>query len=52
MTGEAILFMILSMVIVWGTLLAAVIFLARKPEVDTWPPGDPDYADTEDLSMD
>lgn len=51
MTAEAISFMILAMVIVWGTLIAAIIFLARRPEITTWPPGDPDAEDTEDQSM-
>jgi len=51
MTGEAIFFMILAMVIVWGTLFVAMIYLARRPEVETWPSGDPDSNDVEDQSL-
>ena len=50
MTGEAISFMVLAMAIVWGTLIAAVIFLIRRPEITTWP-DDPVTDDMEDLSM-
>lgn len=38
MTATAIVFMIIAMVTVWGGLIAAVINLARHPEVaDTEP---------------
>ncbi|MDR1077189.1 MAG: methionine/alanine import family NSS transporter small subunit [Propionibacteriaceae bacterium] len=41
MTTTAIVFMILAMVIVWGGLLASVAFLIHRPELKTWPAGDP-----------
>ncbi|WP_447943224.1 methionine/alanine import family NSS transporter small subunit [Microbacterium aurum] len=42
MTGIAILFLALSIVIVWGGLLASVLFLARRPELAEYPPGGTD----------
>jgi hypothetical protein len=42
MTGIAIVFLILSAVIIWGGLLAAVIFLARRPEISEYPAGGDD----------
>jgi hypothetical protein len=50
MNGEPIFYMILAMVVIWGTLIASIAFLARQPEVVSWPAGGP--TDTEDLSMD
>jgi hypothetical protein len=42
MTAAPIFYMVLSMVVIWGTLIASVIFLALKPELAEWPPGAPD----------
>ncbi len=42
MSASAVALMVLSMVAIWGGLIASSIFLARKPEVATWPEGDPD----------
>ncbi len=39
MTGLAIFFLILAIVLVWGGLVASSIFLARKPEVASYPAG-------------
>ncbi|PRI10786.1 methionine/alanine import family NSS transporter small subunit [Leucobacter massiliensis] len=39
MTPIAIVFLCLSIVIVWGGLVASAVFLARRPEVDEYPPG-------------
>lgn len=42
MTGTAIFFLILAAVVIWGGLLASVIFLNRKPEIDQYPAGGED----------
>ncbi|TQJ31663.1 methionine/alanine import family NSS transporter small subunit [Microbacterium sp. SLBN-146] len=39
MTPIAITFLILSILIVWGGLVASAIFLRRRPEPDTFPEG-------------
>jgi hypothetical protein len=49
MNTTPIVFMIVSMLVIWGTLISSIVFLVLKPEVATWPAGGP--ADTEDLSM-
>jgi hypothetical protein len=42
MTGTAIVMMIIAMVTVWGGLIAAIVNLARHPEVaDTEPEAPP-----------
>lgn len=37
MTGGAIVFLIIAAVVVWGGLLASIIFLLRNPEVTDLP---------------
>ncbi len=37
MTPIAIVFMLLAMVLVWGILAVAIVFLARRPEVPSYP---------------
>ena len=51
MTPVAILFLCLSIVIVWGGLVASTIFLARRAEISEYPPGgeDPDDEEVYDL---
>lgn len=49
MSGIAILFLILAIVIVWGGLVASTLYLRARPERDDYPPGDagdrrPDHA--------
>ncbi|HET8926955.1 MAG TPA: methionine/alanine import family NSS transporter small subunit [Microbacterium sp.] len=39
MTGIAITFLVLSIVLVWGGLVASSIFLARRPDRADYPPG-------------
>jgi hypothetical protein len=39
MTAIAITFMLLAMLIIWGTLAVAVVFLTRRPEVAAYPEG-------------
>lgn len=39
MTGVAIAFLILAIVVVWGGLIASAMYLRRRPEVADYPPG-------------
>ncbi|WP_396655520.1 methionine/alanine import family NSS transporter small subunit [Microbacterium sp.] len=39
MTGVAIGFLLLSIVLVWGGLVASSIFLSRRPDRADYPPG-------------
>lgn len=39
MTGIAIAFLILAILIVWGGLIASVLFLRARPERADYPPG-------------
>lgn len=39
MTPIAIVTLVVALVIVWGGLVGSIIFLARRPNVDTYPPG-------------
>ncbi|WP_322409273.1 methionine/alanine import family NSS transporter small subunit [Microbacterium invictum] len=39
MTGLAIAFLILSITIVWGGLVASILFLRSRPEPAEYPPG-------------
>ncbi|MDR1450605.1 MAG: MetS family NSS transporter small subunit [Propionibacteriaceae bacterium] len=50
MNGEAIFYMLVSMVVIWGALIASAVFLAVKPEVAKWPAGAP--ADGESQPLD
>jgi hypothetical protein len=47
MTADAIALLVVAIVIVWGGLAVSAVFLVRRPEVGTWPPGDPDPDDEE-----
>jgi len=40
MSAVAILCLVLSATIIWGGLIASGIFLARREEVDDYPPED------------
>lgn len=42
MSATAIVFLILSIVLVWGGLVASTVFLARQPEPSHFPPGGED----------
>ncbi|GAA5162091.1 methionine/alanine import family NSS transporter small subunit [Ornithinimicrobium tianjinense] len=42
MTGISIAMMIVAMIIVWGGLIASILFLRRNPEVVGGPHEDPD----------
>jgi hypothetical protein len=50
MATTAVVVMVLAMVVIWGSLIAAAVFLAVRPEVSVWPPGGP--VDEEDPSLD
>jgi len=50
MTGVAILFLILSILLVWGGLVASTIFLSLRPSVSSYPPGGEDD-DREDAGI-
>lgn len=39
MTTTAILFLALALLIIWGGLVASIVFLVRFPEVTHFPPG-------------
>lgn len=42
MSGIAILFLILSILLIWGGLVASTIFLGLRPQVASYPPGGED----------
>jgi hypothetical protein len=42
MTPLAITFLILSILLVWGGLVASSVFLRRHPEAASYPPGGTD----------
>jgi len=37
MSGIAITFFIIAAVLVWGGLIASIVFLARQPQLDVYP---------------
>lgn len=39
MSGIAITFFVVAAVLVWGGLIASIVFLARKPQLDVYPDG-------------
>lgn len=39
MSSEAIALMVVSLVVVWGGLLASIVALVRRPERTDWPDG-------------
>ena len=39
MPTTAILFLVFALLIIWGGLVASIIFLVRYPEVTHFPPG-------------
>ena len=47
MTGIAIAFLLLALVLVWGGLIVSMLFLRRRPELVSYPPGgeDDDHRD-------
>ncbi|MDN3494590.1 MetS family NSS transporter small subunit [Planococcus sp. APC 4015] len=42
MTAVAIVFLTISIVVVWGGALASALFLRRRPEVELYPSSAPD----------
>lgn len=42
MTPVAITFLALSILIVWGGMVASMVSLRRRPELAEYPPGAPD----------
>lgn len=42
MTPDALLFMALSIILLWGGLVASVIHLRQRPSVEAYPPGGED----------
>lgn len=42
MTPVAIVFLALSVVVVWGGAVASALSLRRRPEVEAYPPSAPD----------
>lgn len=42
MTPIAITFLALSILVVWGGLVASTLYLRRQPELAEYPPGAPD----------
>lgn len=45
MTPIAIVFLLLSIVVIWGGLVASMLFLARRPSRADYPAGGADDAD-------
>ena len=39
MTATAVLFLVLALSVIWGGLLASIIFLMMRPQVSHYPPG-------------
>ncbi|TQO19554.1 hypothetical protein FB472_1119 [Rhodoglobus vestalii] len=39
MTGIAFAFFLVAAVLVWGGLIASIIFIARRPQVEKYPEG-------------
>ncbi|MFU8946747.1 methionine/alanine import family NSS transporter small subunit [Mycetocola zhadangensis] len=39
MTPIAIVFLLISLVIIWGGLVAGIVMLSRRPQVASYPPG-------------
>ncbi|GAA1797079.1 methionine/alanine import family NSS transporter small subunit [Agromyces neolithicus] len=42
MTATAIIFLVLAIVLVWGGLIASVLFLRNRPELEQYPAGGDD----------
>lgn len=42
MSPVAIAFLLVAIALVWGGLIASIVYLRRKPEVASYPPGDLD----------
>ncbi|MBW1640651.1 methionine/alanine import family NSS transporter small subunit [Microbacterium resistens] len=39
MTGIAVLFLAVAVVIIWGGLVTGTVMLARRPEIERYPDG-------------
>jgi hypothetical protein len=48
MTPIAITFLVLAIVIVWGGLIASMLYLRAQPELSSYPPGGEDDDHRED----
>lgn len=46
MTTQAVLMMIVAILVVWGGLVASILFLRAHPEVDDTEPADPEPGHT------
>lgn len=42
MSGIAIVFLIIAILVLWGGLIASILALRAHPEVAAYPAGDPD----------
>jgi hypothetical protein len=42
MTPIAVVFLIIAIALVWGGLVASVLYLRRRPELEQYPPGAPE----------
>jgi hypothetical protein len=53
MTGIAIAFLLLALVLVWGGLAASILFLRSRPELASYPMGgeEDDHREDEDLGI-
>jgi ribose 5-phosphate isomerase len=47
MSGIAITFFVVAAVLVWGGLIASIIFLAHKPQLDVYPDGADEVSDND-----
>jgi hypothetical protein len=50
MEPTPIVYMVLAMFVIWGSLIASAVFLITRPEVAQWPAGGP--RDEEETSLD
>jgi hypothetical protein len=49
MTGVAIGFLLLALVLVWGGLVASILFLRARPELPSYPAGGEEDDHREDV---
>lgn len=47
MTGIAFTFFLVAAVLVWGGLVASIVFLARQPQLDVYPDGADEVSDND-----
>ncbi|MGZ0710380.1 methionine/alanine import family NSS transporter small subunit (plasmid) [Coraliomargarita sp. W4R53] len=51
MTAVAITFLILALVLVWGGLIASILLLRARPELESYPSGGDDDSRVEDAPI-